>query len=261
MQLIVIALCTPVQEVWMLFQALSRAEGGTKNELNSLEAEADMPLEQLLAQYGYVMGNDQDSDPVDGNAEKPVRQQKDKGTAEEGSTERPVKRRRTSNGDAHSSRPARTLSPAQPVAAQGSDSQHSGEPEPEPESGSDQSGDLRDLLDSPEAATAVDEKRAVTSRPRPALSRRADRDLAGQTASALPKQELNELGSDHSESDFDSAAGSDAGVDDEQTLEEEERMANAEGAAHHVSASFDFGLHNQKVLCCAPHNECLLVSG
>ncbi|KAL0045751.1 hypothetical protein WJX82_003498 [Trebouxia sp. C0006] len=40
-------------------EVLSKAEGGTKNELHSLEAEADMPLEQLLAQYGYVVGGGQ----------------------------------------------------------------------------------------------------------------------------------------------------------------------------------------------------------
>ncbi|KAL0041297.1 hypothetical protein WJX77_011458 [Trebouxia sp. C0004] len=217
-------------------EALSKAEGGTKDELHSLEAEADMPLEQLLAQYGYVMGGGQGTiadDEDDGRGETA------KATAPAGSTERAAKRRRTSsNGVAHASNPAEGLSKAQPAAAQESAAQNSGSQAPgELESESAQSSaDLRDLLDSPEAAAAADSVRSTShNSPQPGPSKQVDNNREKEKA-ALPKQEMDGLGSEsQSESEFDSAAGSDAGVDDEQTLEEEERMAEAEGAAQHAS--------------------------
>ena len=221
---------------------MSKAEGGTKNELHSLEAEADMPLEQLLAQYGYVVGGGQGTGPDDhddGDApESSSRGQKAKATDPTGSAERPTKRRRTSKGNARPSNPAEGLSEAQPAAAQDSAAHDSGsQASDEPESESDQSSaDLRDLLDSPEAAAAAVSARSKShSSPQPGPSTQVDSKREKGKA-ALPKQEMDDPGSEsQSESEFDSAAGSDAGVDDEQTLEEEERMAEAEGAAQHVS--------------------------
>ena len=210
----------------MATQALSKAEGGTKNELDSLEAEADMPLEQLLAQYGYVMGGVDSPTPNDTNGDMPESSNtasKAKAKMPAGSTERPAKRQRVSStGDAHSSKPVDALSPAQ-LTAQDSGPQSSVKAATEADS--DQSADLRDLLESPEAAMAVDDNKAPSNR-------------AGSksTGKAAQEEEVQGIGTDsRSESDFDSAAGSDAGVDDEQTLEEEERMAHADGAAHHVS--------------------------
>ncbi len=201
-----------------------------------------MPLEQLLAQYGYVMGGGQGTGPDDhddGDApESSSRGQKAKATDPTGSAERPTKRQRTSKGDARPSNPAEGLSEAQPAAAQDSAAHDSGsQASDEPESESDQSSaDLRDLLDSPEAAAAaVSVRSKLHSSPQPAPSTQVDSKREKGKA-ALPKQEMDDPGSEsRSESEFDSAAGSDAGVDDEQTLEEEERMAEAEGAAQHVS--------------------------
>ena len=216
---------------------LSKAEGGTKNELHSLEAEADMPLETLLAQYGYVMGGGQGAGADDGDApDSSGRDQKAKATGRAGSTERPAKRRRTSKGNARPSNPAEGLSKAQSAAAQDSAAQNSGsQPSDEPES-DQRSADLRDLLDSPEAAAAADSVKSKSrNSPQPGPSKLVD-SKSEKGKAALPKQEMDDLGSEsQSESEFDSAAGSDAGVDDEQTLEEEERMAEAEGAAQHVS--------------------------
>lgn len=215
---------------------LSKAEGGTKNELHSLEAEADMPLETLLAQYGYVMGGGQGARADDGDApDSSGRDQKAKATGQAGSTERPAKRRRTSKGNARTSNPAEGLSKAQSAAAQDSAAQTSGsQPSDEPES-DQRSADLRDLLDSPEAAAAADSVKSKSrNSPQPGPSKLVD-SKSEKGKAALPKQEMDDLGSEsQSESEFDSAAGSDAGVDDEQTLEEEERMAEAEGAAQHV---------------------------
>lgn len=222
----------------MATQALSKAEGGTKNELDSLEAEADMPLEQLLAQYGYVMGgipnptpdipNPTPDDIIGDMPESSNTGSKAKAKMPAGSAERPAKRQRVaSTGDAHSSKPEDALSPAQ-LTAQDSGPQSS--VKADTESDSDRSADLRELLESPEAAMAVDDNKAPSNR-------------AGSksTGKAAQEEEVQDLGPDsHSESDFDSAAGSDAGVDDEQTLDEEERMAHADGAAHHVSDCFFF---------------------
>ncbi len=207
-----------------------------------MEAEADMPLEQLLAQYGYVMGGGQGTGPDDhddGDApESSSRGQKAKATDPAGSTERPAKRQRTAKGDARPSNPAEGLSKAQPAAAQDFATQNSGsQASGEPESESDQSSaDLRDLLDSPEAAAAADSVRPISrNSPQPGPSEQVDT-KKGKAKAALPKQEIDDSGSEsQSESEFDSAAGSDAGVDDDQTLEEEERMAEAEGATQHVS--------------------------
>jgi len=207
-----------------------------------LEAEADMPLEQLLAQYGYVMcgsqGTVSDDDNDGESPDSSGREQEAKATIPAGSTERPAKRRRTSKGDAHPSNPAEGLSKAQPAAAQDSAAHNSGS-QASGEAESDQSSaDLRDLLDSPEAAAAADSVRSISrNSPQPGPSKHYQEDTKREKAkAALPKQEMDDLGSEsQSESEFDSAAGSDAGVDDEQTLEEEERMAEAEGAVQHVS--------------------------
>ncbi|KAA6418788.1 MAG: helicase SWR1 [Trebouxia sp. A1-2] len=224
------------------FLALSKAEGGTNNELHSLEAEADMPLEQLLAQYGYVMGGgpgtvpDDDDDGI--TPDSSGKEQKAKAIAPAGLTERPAKRQRTSKGDAQPSNPAAGLSKTQPAAAQDSAAQLSGsQASGEPESESDQSSaDLRDLLDSPQPAAAADSARY---RSRNSLQPGPSKQVVSKrekTNAALPKQELDDLGSEsQSDSEFDSVAGSDVAVDDEQTLEEEERMAEAEGAAQHAS--------------------------
>ena len=200
-------------------------------------------MEQLLAQYGYVMGGGQGTGPDnydDGGAPgSSGRGQKAKASAPAGSTERPAKRRRTFKGDAHPSNPAEGLAKVQPAAAQDSAAHNSGsQASGEPESESDQSSaDMRDLLDSPEAAAAADSVRATSrNSPQPGPSKQVD-SKKGKAEAALPKQEMDDPGSElQSESEFDSAAGSDAGVDDEQTLEEEERMAEAEGAAQHVSS-------------------------
>lgn len=207
-----------------------------------MEAEADMPLEQLLAQYGYVMGGgpgtvpDDDDDGI--TPDSSGKEQKAKAIAPAGLTERPAKRQRTSKGDAQPSNPAAGLSKTQPAAAQDSAAQLSGsQASGEPESESDQSSaDLRDLLDSPQPAAAADSARY---RSRNSLQPGPSKQVVSKrekTNAALPKQELDDLGSEsQSDSEFDSVAGSDVAVDDEQTLEEEERMAEAEGAAQHVS--------------------------
>ena len=234
------------KQLHVILQALSKAEGGTKNELNSLEAEADMPLEQLLAQYGYVTGHQGASS--DGNADQNVPESSSggahqgKATARAESTGRPTKRQRTSTkGNAHSSKPAEVTVDGESSAAQHSTAQPTAQSELE--SDSDQSSaDLRDLVDNSEAATAVDARRATTSSPRLALPTTTGTGSAAGVHVTLPKEEMDKLASEHSESDFDSVAGSDAGVDDEQTLEEEERLANAEGAAHHVSPFFTLTL-------------------
>lgn len=222
-------------------QALSKAEGGNKGELDSLEAEADMPLEQLLAHYGCVMGGAAGPPP---NADDPPgpsltqTKQKEESPHAGTSTDRPAKRRRTSQGNAPSSRDFgnQLHSAAQASSPQPSASQHpSGS---ESESG-DGSADLRDLLDDAEAgrtaeATIPDKGKASLniSKPEP----------------PDPVEDMDELDSGHSESeDFDSAAGSDAGEDDEQTLEEEERMAGAEGVPQTVGLLETLALYNPRL--------------
>ncbi len=210
-----------------------------------MEAEADMPLEQLLAQYGHIMGGGQGTVPDDHDdgdtPDSSGKGQKANASAPAGLTERPTKRRRTSKGNVRPSNPAEGVSKAQPATAQDSAAQNSGSlASGEPESESAQSSaDLRDLLDSPEAAAAADSVRSISRnspQPEPGPSNQVD-SKREKAKAALPKQEMDDLGSEsQSESEFDSAAGSDAGVDDEQTLEEEERMAEAEGAAQHVSS-------------------------
>lgn len=206
---------------------MSKAEGGNKGELNSLEAEADMPIEQLLAQYGCVVMGQAGSRPVADNAPGPSHRQtkqRDPSEPEGASTDRPAKRRRTSEGNALSSRDHgnQLLSAAQDSSAHASAAQLPLDSEPE---SSDDNTDLRKLLedtdvDSPPLATATGRVSGNLNKPEPP-------DASGN---------MEELDSGHSESeDFDSAAGSDAGEDDEQTLEEEERMAQAEGAAQPVS--------------------------
>ena len=196
---------------------MSKAEGGNNGELNSLEAEADMPLEQLLAQYGYVMGAA--GDPADANdAPGPPTQTKHKEASEQGatSTGRPAKRRRMSEGTFMSSRGSekQSRSAAQALSAHASSAQLPSDSESESEP-DDDSADLHHFLEDAVAPPGTLDNLELEPP-----------DAVG---------DMDELDSGHSESeDFDSAAGSDASEDDEQTLEEEERMAHAEGAAQSV---------------------------
>ncbi|KAL3134959.1 Pharynx and intestine in excess protein 1 [Trebouxia sp. C0010 RCD-2024] len=206
-------------------EALSKAEGGNKGELNSLEAEADMPLEQLLAQYGYVMGGAADPPSADDTPGPSLTQTRQRETSEHGVSlsEQPAKRRKTSEGNALSSKDSgnQLHSAAQASPAPHSVTQHPSESGSESEADSG-SADLRDLLDDAEAdhtAEAGTHSKGWASANTPKVE------------PPDPVEDMDELDSGHSESeDFDSAAGSDAGEDDEQTLEEEERMAGAEGA-------------------------------
>lgn len=186
-----------------------------------------MPLEQLLAQYGYVMGaagNTADADDAPGPSH---RQTKHKEASEQGgnSTDRPAKRRKTSESSALSSRGSgKPLhSAAQALSAHASLAQLPSDSESESDA-DDDSADLRDLLEDADIDTAPADISVGTA--------------SGKSHRAEPPDavgDMDELDSGHSESeDFDSAAGSDAGEDDEQTLEEEERLANAEGAAQSV---------------------------
>ena len=188
-----------------------------------------MPIEQLLAQYGYVMDGGADAPDAD-DAPGPSRRQTKQREAPEHdpkSTQRPAKRRRTSEGIALSSQDSENQlhSAAQASSAHPSPAQHPSESDSESEDGS---ADLRDLLedadvDKAAAAATAGKGRASASSPKPEPP-----DLL------RPVEDMDELDSGHSESeDFDSAAGS-AGDDDEQTLEEEERMARTEGAPQPV---------------------------
>ena len=240
-----IILTTPAQHDMLGgVQALSKAEGGNKGELDSLEAEADMPLEQLLAQYGYVMGGAADPPTADDLPGPSLTQTRQRETSERSakSSERPAKRQRRSEGNAPSSKDSENQlhSAAQASSAPRSAPQHLSESESESES-DDGSADLRDLLDDAEAdhtaeAAIPGKGRAVANIP--------------QAEPPDPvTEDMDELDSGHSESeDFDSAAGSDAGEDDERTLEEEERMAGAEGAPQSVGLPSCFS----KLVCCSP---------
>ena len=211
-------------------QALSKAEGGNKGELDSLEAEADMPLEQLLAQYGYVMGCHEDAPQGGEDAPGPSHQQSKQKAQPETDTkpaERPAKRRKTSQSS--------SLSGKDSGSQMHSAAQHSGAGDSESDDGS---ADLRTLMEDSDSDKAADEVRAAKGkavRSSPEMTPHADTDRP-RTEQSLPDKDIDELDSGHSESeDFDSAAGSDAGEDDEQTLEEEERMVQAEGAVQPVS--------------------------
>ena len=183
-----------------------------------------MPLEQLLAQYGYVMGAAAKAADAD-DAPGPHKQTKHKEASEQGgnSTGRPAKRRKMSEGNALSSRDSgkQLHLPAQASSAHASSAQLPSNSESESD---DDSADLRNLLED----AAIDVPPASTAAGK----------ASGQTTKLEPPDDVGDmdgLDSGHSESeDFDSAAGSDAGEDDEQTLEEEERMAHAEGAAKSV---------------------------
>lgn len=186
-----------------------------------------MPIEQLLAQYGCVVmgqaGSTPDADDAPGPSQRQTKQ-KDPSEPDAASNDRPAKRRKTSEENALPSKDNgnQSLSAAQDSSAHASIAQIP--LDSESESGDD-SADLTKLLED------------------------ADFDLpphgkaAGKVSGNIPNPEppdaignMDELDSGHSESeDFDSAAGSDAGEDDEQTLEEEERMAHAEGADQPVS--------------------------
>ena len=177
-----------------------------------------MPLEQLLAQYGYVMGAaGNTADANDGPGRH--RQTKHTEASEQGSDRngRPAKRRKTSAGNPLSSRGfgKQLHSETRASSAHVSSAQLPSDSDPD-----DDSADLRDLVEG-----------AVKDTP-------LDAAAAGKAPGQEPRdavEDMDELDSGHSESeDFDSAAGSDAGEDDEQTLEEEERMAHAEGAAQSV---------------------------
>lgn len=245
-------------------QVLSKVEGGDKGELDSLEAEADMPLEQLLAQYGYVMGGAADPPSADDTPGPSLTQTRQRGTSEHGVklSERPAKRRRTAVENALSSKDSgnQLHSAAQASPARPSASQHPSESESE----SDGSADLWDLLDDAEADHTAEA--AI-----PSKGKAVANSLNPEPPD--PVEAMDELDSGHSESeDFDSAAGSDAEEDDEQTLEEEERMAGAEGAPQPVGLLRTIPCHqprqlrprNRKVvrsrmlsLGCHAHGACL----
>lgn len=208
-------------------QALSRAEGGTKNELSSLEAEADMPLEQLLAQYGYDIPNGTSTNHAGPSssqqqadaAQKTSRQSRRKATEQPSSADRPSKRQRTETTASDITPASTNASPsdiAHPahhvlVAAAASESDVA--------SGSDtDSADLRSLMDLAGPATADASNGPAANRPAA---------LGALTRS--PSEEGDDL---QSVSDFGSAGSGDE--DDEQTLEEEERLAQAEGSNQNV---------------------------
>ena len=218
-------------------QALSRAEGGNKGELDSLEAEADMPLEQLLAQYGYVITNNEDTpqavDDIPGPSCNQSKQKAQYGTVTK-SAERPAKRRKTSQSNSIS----RKDSGSQLSSA----AQHSSDVESESDDGS---ADLRDLMEDSDSDKAADDVRAAKGKAVRSSPENADTSQH-RLEHHLPDEDTDELDSGHSESeDFNSAAGSDGGEDDEQTLEEEERMAQAEGSGQPVSLLPSFSVH-----CC-----------
>ena len=231
--------------VWS--QALSQAEGGTKNELLSLEAEADMPLEQLLAQYGYVMPNGTASStagapsgslPTDAGPST-SRQQRRKATGQPSSADRPAKRQRTSPDSARTDETAATGSDDPSPQAHSLDNNASAGHGPGSAvrvmSGSDSalesdgsSADLRSLMEMTSEQAGADTSLELRTRNGPA----ADRPAA---LGALAKAQSQQGDEAHSGSDFDSAAEGSADGDDEQTLEEEERLAQAEGDGHDVS--------------------------
>lgn len=222
-------------------QALSKAEGGNKHELSSLEEEADMPLEQLLAQYGYVVPNGTGASRAgassgtasDSADTRIARQQRRRAAQEPGSAERATKRHRSSfntlatdtqpdvapdkNMELQKSpvhRPASVVTPGS--------SQHSGS-ESDPGSPS-----LRTLLDSSEW-TDPETAAELHSSNGPA----ANRPIA---LGALSKSRVHDPEGLQSGSDFESGAeGSADEEDDEQTLEEEEQLAKAEGNHQTVS--------------------------
>ena len=190
-----------------------------------------MPLEQLLAQYGYVLGGNENTTTTGDDAPEPsARQHRQKMASQPAasSAERPAKRRRTVQ-----------LSPSRSCASDGQGHLTEGRSSSPAVGSRDGSADLQDLLLDPEADSAADDVRAAKGKAVAGSSggmsstRAVDRN---GSAVGLPDDEIDELDGGHSESeDFDSAAGSDAGDDNEQTLEEEERMATAEGAAQSVS--------------------------
>ena len=203
-----------------------------------------MPLEQLLAQYGYVLGSAQEHHSDD--AGPSINEGNDEASDPVEMAEQPRKRQKTSAGKAHSSKAAETVPSNQPqdAAAQDSLAPHSAaQDSATPEAGSDSeqsSADLRDLLESPEAAPAAETAAATqSSHALPEWLHGAV--LPGASSSrpepgrALAREALDDSDSGRSEFDFDSAAGSDPGMDDDQTLAEEERMADAEGSDQHVS--------------------------
>lgn len=228
-------------------QALSKAEGGTKNELSSLEAEADMPLEQLLAQYGYVMPNGTASStagapsgslPTDAGAST-SRQQRRKAKGQPSSADRPAKRQRTSPDRARTDETTATGSDGTPPQAHSLDNNastgHVSGSAVRAASGSvsalesdGSSADLRSLMEMASEQTGADTSLELHTRNGPA----ANRPIALGALAQSQSQQGDEV---HSGSDFDSAGAGSADDDDEQTLEEEERMAQAEGNGHNVS--------------------------
>ena len=225
-------------------QALSKAEGGTRNELSSLEAEADMPLEQLLAQYGYIVPTGPSNAEASSSqaqveaATTSSRQQRRKAKEQPGSADRPAKRQRTSlahtqvpetdAADCETPVPPAPTSHPQSPPGQLQKSTSSAGSDRMSNSGSDgSSADLRSLVELPEQA-AADTAVGVPSRNGPA----ANRPMA---LGALVKSPTRDADETQSGSDFNSVAGgSDDADDDEQTLEEEERLAQAEGSIHNV---------------------------
>lgn len=57
-------------------QAAGRGPANHSQELADLETEADMPLEQLLASYGFVMGGRDEAEPADSPAPSSPKRQK-----------------------------------------------------------------------------------------------------------------------------------------------------------------------------------------
>lgn len=227
-------------------QALSKAEGGTRNELSSLEAEADMPLEQLLAQYGYIMPTGPSSSNAEASSSQAQvetattssRQQRRKAKEQPGSADRPAKRQRTSLADTQLPEtdaadcetpvpPAPTSHPQSPPGQLQKSTSSAGSDRMSNLGSDGSSADLRSLVELSEQAGA-DTALGVPSSNGPA----ANRPMALGALVKSPQRDADET---QSGSDFDSvAAGSNDGEDDEQTLEEEERLAVAEGNTHNV---------------------------
>lgn len=233
----------PVYVYWATFarsQALSKGEGHTKQELSSLEAEADMPLERLLAQYGYVMpsstnhaGASASQDPVNA-VPSTLRQKRRRAQEQIGSEDRVSKRQTLSITQQIDNSPAGkgsatrhgSLSGKGLLAAQVPTARLASVSEAASDSDTD-SGDMRTLMSLAEpAAVSVPVELHANNGPA------ANRPTALGALTRSPSEELQ------SGSDFDAAGeGSVDADDDEQTLEEEERLAQAEGTNHNVGSS------------------------
>ena len=206
-----------------------------------------MPLEQLLAQYGYIMPNGANSSNAQASSSQAQaeaattssRQQRRKAKEHPGSADRPAKRQRSALEDVQ----PESIAPQPQMSAPQAPASHPQGPHgPLQQStsgaGSDRmsdsgsegsSADLRSLVELSEQA--ADTALGVPSSNGPA----ANRPVALGALVKGPTRDADEM---QSGSDFDSvAAGSNDG-DDEQTLEEEERLAEAEDDTHNVGNSW-----------------------